>query len=161
MSGWLEEKRTEMHGVAAAISDRPTRRPEILENAAASVRDEAGCRQFDVAQDASKPEQFFLYEIYDDEAAFKAHMETPHFIRWRDATKEWIEETSIQPCPNPVLRRCGAAAACRLRAAGAGALSQRPSGLCRRGRRRRHQAELREPRNDGAAEHRIALVAAS
>ena len=41
-----------------------------MRDAAASVRDEAGCRQFDVAQDASKPEQFFLYEIYDDEAAF-------------------------------------------------------------------------------------------
>jgi quinol monooxygenase YgiN len=67
----------------------------ILENAAASVRDEAGCRQFDVAQDAARPEQFFLYEIYDDEAAFKAHVETAHFKSFDAASAAWVADKKV------------------------------------------------------------------
>ena len=26
-----------------------------------------------------------FYEVYDDRAAFEAHLQTPHFFRWRDA----------------------------------------------------------------------------
>ena len=67
----------------------------ILENAAASVRDEAGCRQFDVARDANKPEQFFLYEIYDDEAAFEAHIETAHFKSFDAASAPWVADKKV------------------------------------------------------------------
>lgn len=67
----------------------------ILENAAASVRDEPGCRQFDVAQDADKPEQFFLYEIYDDETAFKAHIETAHFKSFDAASAAWVADKKV------------------------------------------------------------------
>ena len=35
----------------------------ITENAAASVRDEAGCLRFDVMEDAQRPTHYF-YEIY-------------------------------------------------------------------------------------------------
>ena len=48
-------------------------------NARASVRDEPGCRQFDVVEPRGQLGRIFLYEIYDDEAAFDAHRETPHF----------------------------------------------------------------------------------
>ena len=27
-----------------------------------------------------------------DEAAFQAHLQTPHFIKWRDTVKGWMEE---------------------------------------------------------------------
>lgn len=67
----------------------------ILENAAASVRDEAGCRQFDVARDANKPEQFFLYEIYEDEAAFEAHIETAHFKSFDAASAPWVADKKV------------------------------------------------------------------
>ena len=49
----------------------------ILINAKASVDDEPGCRQFDVSQDPKDEAAFFLYEIYDDEAAFKASWQRP------------------------------------------------------------------------------------
>lgn len=51
----------------------------INENARASVRDERGCRQFDVVVPEGEPDSVLLYEIYDDKAAFAAHMKTPHF----------------------------------------------------------------------------------
>jgi quinol monooxygenase YgiN len=54
----------------------------ISENARASVRDEPGCRQFDVVVPDGEPESIVLYEIYDDAAAFAAHMKTPHFAQF-------------------------------------------------------------------------------
>ena len=58
----------------------------IARNAAASVRDEPGCRRFDVLV----PEQdgpIVLYEIYESPAAFVAHLATPHYAAFRDATQ--------------------------------------------------------------------------
>lgn len=52
-------------------------------NAAASVRDEPGCLSFDVLRDRSDPDRVWLYEVYVDEAAFEAHMQTAHFLASR------------------------------------------------------------------------------
>jgi (4S)-4-hydroxy-5-phosphonooxypentane-2,3-dione isomerase len=60
--------------------------PLMLENARASRTDEPGCRQFDVCVDPKKPERIFLYELYDDRAAFDAHLATPHFKSFDAAT---------------------------------------------------------------------------
>ena len=49
------------------------------ENARASCRDEPGCRRFDVLTSAKEPDHILLYEIYDDRAAFEAHVKAPHF----------------------------------------------------------------------------------
>lgn len=49
------------------------------ENARASCRDEPGCRRFDVLQSGGDPDRILLYEIYDDRAAFDAHVKTRHF----------------------------------------------------------------------------------
>lgn len=49
-------------------------------NARTSVREEAGCRRFDVFLPEGGRERVMLYEIYDDRAAFDAHCATPHFI---------------------------------------------------------------------------------
>jgi quinol monooxygenase YgiN len=54
----------------------------IKENGAVAAK-EPGCRRFDILNLASDPNHFFLYEVYDNEAAFKAHRETEHFCRER------------------------------------------------------------------------------
>ncbi len=54
-------------------------RSALLTQAHNSLENEAGCRQFDVSQDPLDPNAFFLYELYDDEAAFKTHCEMPYF----------------------------------------------------------------------------------
>ena len=61
-------------------------RPLMDENARASVRDEPGCRRFDVLEPAGQPDTIFLYEIYDDRAAFDAHVRSPHFQTFQAAT---------------------------------------------------------------------------
>jgi autoinducer 2-degrading protein len=52
--------------------------PMALENARAA-RTEPGCRQFEVLVDPKDRTKVLLYEVYDDENAFEAHQQTPHF----------------------------------------------------------------------------------
>ena len=64
--------------------------------------DEPGCRRFDFLQDGADPNTFYLYEVYDDDAAFQAHLQTPHFLKWRDAIDEswYAEPTVVAHCTN-------------------------------------------------------------
>lgn len=50
----------------------------ITGHAGRTLEREPGCRQFDVCQDPKNAQRFFLYEVYDDEAAFETHRNTPH-----------------------------------------------------------------------------------
>lgn len=69
-------------------------REAMIENATASRTREPGCRQFDVCE---KPDgsEIFLYEIYDDEAAFKAHLATGHFVAFDAKVKPWVEQKVV------------------------------------------------------------------
>jgi quinol monooxygenase YgiN len=60
----------------------------MLPNAQGSANTEPGCLRFDVIQDAGDPHRIWLYEVYEDEAAFQAHTQAPHFIKWRDGTQD-------------------------------------------------------------------------
>lgn len=66
---------------------------EMNANAAASVRLEEGCRQFDVCTGA--PGTVFLYEVYDDEAAFQLHLKSPHFLSFNEITAPWVAGKSV------------------------------------------------------------------
>jgi (4S)-4-hydroxy-5-phosphonooxypentane-2,3-dione isomerase len=60
---------------------------EMRANARASLSDEPGCRQFEVCVDPQRPTSVFLYELYDDKAAFDQHLATEHFKRFDAVTK--------------------------------------------------------------------------
>ncbi|MDP5218933.1 putative quinol monooxygenase [Ruegeria sp. 2205SS24-7] len=68
--------------------------PLMTKNAAASRREESGCQQFDVCV-GGDPETIFLYEVYDDRAAFDAHLETAHFKSFNKATSEMIADKVV------------------------------------------------------------------
>ena len=53
----------------------------IGENARAA-RKEPGCRQFEVLVDPKDRTKVVLFEVYDDEKAFEAHQQTPHFKKY-------------------------------------------------------------------------------
>ena len=71
------------YAVTVTFDIKPGRMEEFMEhilfNARSSLRDEPGCRQFDVCTDPSRPDTVFLYELYDDLAAFEAHQTMPHY----------------------------------------------------------------------------------
>jgi quinol monooxygenase YgiN len=61
----------------------------IKENGAAAAK-EPGCRRFDILNLSSDPNHVFLYEVYENEAAFKAHRETDHFKKYAAATGKMV-----------------------------------------------------------------------
>lgn len=72
--------------------------PLMAENAEASRRDEPGCRRFDVCIPRERRNSVFLYEIYDDEAAFQAHLATAHFKAFATETGDMITGRKITFC---------------------------------------------------------------
>jgi quinol monooxygenase YgiN len=69
-------------------------RAALLSNAAATRR-EPGCRQFDVAFSEDR-RRCFLYEVYDDRAAFDAHHDTAHFRAFADASAPLYRDKQVE-----------------------------------------------------------------
>ena len=78
----------------ARPAHREAFRAAMVDNATASREREPGCRQFDVCETPDGA-SIFLYEVYDDEAAFRAHLDTDHFRRFNEATARWVEEKRV------------------------------------------------------------------
>jgi autoinducer 2-degrading protein len=61
----------------------------IKENSEAAIQ-EPGCRQFDILVLADDPNHLFLYEVYDNEAAFKTHRASEHFKKYAGLTATMV-----------------------------------------------------------------------
>ena len=70
-------------------------RDVIATQAENSLKLEPACRQFDVCFDPHKPERCFLYEKYDDEAAFGVHRGTDHFKVFSEKVAPMIASKTI------------------------------------------------------------------
>jgi (4S)-4-hydroxy-5-phosphonooxypentane-2,3-dione isomerase len=68
----------------------------IRANARASLDTEPGCRQFDVCRDPGDAQLFFLYELYDDDAAIQAHLQAPHYLQMDAVTAAWVEGKTVR-----------------------------------------------------------------
>ena len=64
-----------------------------------------GCRQFDVCVDPARDDRIYLYEVYDDEAAFQAHLASEHFHEFDARVADWIRGKTVTALhrvhPNP------------------------------------------------------------
>lgn len=58
----------------------------MQENAKASVTNEPGCREFNVFEDPKAPNHLFLFEVYDDDAAFQQHVNSAHFKHFKEVS---------------------------------------------------------------------------
>jgi len=70
--------------------------PLMRQNAATSLQEEPGCQQFDICTDPSVPDTVFLYELYDDCAAFDQHLASGHFKRFDASVADMIINKRIQ-----------------------------------------------------------------
>jgi quinol monooxygenase YgiN len=71
--------------LAVMLRIKPENVDRFLEKALANAREarkEPGCRQFEVLVDPTDRTKAMLFEIYDDEKAFEAHQQTPHFKKY-------------------------------------------------------------------------------
>jgi quinol monooxygenase YgiN len=98
-----------MYAIWVTVHVKPEKREQFLEviedDSICSVRDEPACVRFDVLQDQTDPDTYYFYEVYHDEAGFKAHTETPHLARWRAAAAECLTGPSVAIRTNTVFPR--------------------------------------------------------
>lgn len=88
-----------MIAVTVAFRLRPGRMPDFLplmiENARISRRAEPGCHDFDVCR-GEAPDSVFLYETYEDEAAFRAHLQSGHFRSFDAAVSDMVADKTVR-----------------------------------------------------------------
>jgi len=89
-----------MHIVIVHFHVAPAHRDAFLRemkaNAANSVELETGCHQFDVCVAPDDPCHVFLYEVYDDSAAFDVHLASAHFQSFNAVTNAWVTSKCVK-----------------------------------------------------------------
>ncbi len=74
----------------------------LKENASATIQ-ELGCRQYDVLQSPTNPNQIFIYEVYENEAAVQAHRASEHFKKYLATTGKMVVKRQSRPMV-PIMR---------------------------------------------------------
>jgi (4S)-4-hydroxy-5-phosphonooxypentane-2,3-dione isomerase len=67
-------------------------------NAVQSAQLEPGCRRFDVLEPERDEARIVLYEIYEDRAAFDAHLRSAHYAQFDKASAGMVESKSVMFC---------------------------------------------------------------
>ncbi|NIA67432.1 antibiotic biosynthesis monooxygenase [Pelagibius litoralis] len=70
-------------------------RSAVLQQAENSLTREKACSRFDVCFDPQRPERVFLYEIYDDRAAFDEHLASDHFADFDRRVAPWVVDKTV------------------------------------------------------------------
>lgn len=69
--------------------------PLVHQNARTAMSAEPGCIQFDVCYDKARPNMVFLYEVYDSEASFQAHLASDHYAKFQTAVGDMVSHKDI------------------------------------------------------------------
>ena len=64
-------------------------------HAAGCLEKEPGCRRYDISADPLEGASFLLYQVYDDETAYLAHRELPHYADFRILTDPWVRTRRV------------------------------------------------------------------
>ena len=71
----------------------PSQLEAIKENAEASVRVEPGCLWLNAVFEKENPTRVQLFEIHTNADALKVHLETPHFKKYAETTKDTVKSS--------------------------------------------------------------------
>ena len=67
----------------------------LKEEIEASVRLEPGVLTLYAVSEKEKPSHITILEIYADSAAYRAHMQTPHFIKYKTGTQKMVKSLEL------------------------------------------------------------------
>lgn len=67
----------------------------LKEEIEASVRLEPGVLTLYAVAEKNNPTHITILEIYADTNAYKAHLQTPHFIKYKTGTKEMVKSLEL------------------------------------------------------------------
>lgn len=70
-------------------------RAALRAHAKACLEHEPGCRRYDISVDPLEGAAFLLYQVYEDEAAYLAHRELPHYADFRILTDPWVRTRRV------------------------------------------------------------------
>lgn len=78
------------------VADRAEAFRDRVPRQAADSLGEPGCRRFDVWCDPGDCMRVFLFEIYDDRAAFDAHLASEHFKAFDAEVGPWVRDKRVE-----------------------------------------------------------------
>ena len=86
--------------VELEVTENATREEvaEFLYWHAGESRKESGCLHFDVVLGREDPNKIYLYEVWTDQAALDAHVESPHRKRVGVELKEKYRQVGVTWC---------------------------------------------------------------
>lgn len=67
----------------------------LKEHAETAVRVEPGVLNLYAVYEKNNPTHVTVFEIYANEAAYKAHLLTPHFIKYKTSTKNMVKSLEL------------------------------------------------------------------
>lgn len=67
----------------------------LKEEIEASVKLEPGVRTLYAVADKTKPHHITILEIYQDSTAYRSHITTPHFLKYKTGTKEMVKSLEL------------------------------------------------------------------
>jgi quinol monooxygenase YgiN len=67
----------------------------LKEEIEASVRLEAGVLTLYAVAEKKRPSHITILEIYADDDAYKKHIQTPHFLKYKDGTKNMVKSLEL------------------------------------------------------------------
>ena len=67
----------------------------LIEEIETSVRVEPGVITLYAVSEKNNPTHITILEIYADTVAYKAHLQTPHFIKYKNSTKEMVKSLEL------------------------------------------------------------------
>jgi quinol monooxygenase YgiN len=67
----------------------------LKEEIEASVRIEQGVLTLYAVSDKNNPMHITVFEIYANQEAYKTHLETPHFKKYKTTTKEMVKSLEL------------------------------------------------------------------
>lgn len=76
----------------------------LREEIGASVRSEPGVLSLNAVSVKDNPAQIRILEIYADQAAYEAHLKTPHFLKYKNGTAGMVRSLKLIET-DPILLR--------------------------------------------------------
>jgi len=67
----------------------------LREEIEASLRIEPGVKTLYAVSEKNNPSHITILEIYADTLAYQAHLKTPHFIKYKTATKDMVKSLEL------------------------------------------------------------------
>ena len=69
----------------------------IKEVGAATIKTEPGCSEFDITVSQKDPNHLFIFEVYDNAAAFDTHLKTDHYKKYAMTAKDTVAKREVHP----------------------------------------------------------------